>query len=303
MEFDTIENVFLYKELFSTFIKRKPEIPLCQRSYIEERINHFYNYIITKQNDGKLPYIGLLHCARYSNNINDYTFYILDGQHRYYAYKKYYETFNKDFYIQYVVKICYKKEDIVQFFKSLNDNYNLHEIILDNFDKADIIKKYIQEKYHKHISNSENPHYPNINLDQVTKYIIDLFNNSSNIIDSFEKLNNDIYESIKNNTKYNKTKQGLYIGYVFIKSENENKRKKIPITVRHKLWCDYFNETTIGKCYVCSKKIDNSNFHAGHKISCKNGGSDNISNLVPVCSCCNLSMGSQNLEDFKLKYF
>jgi hypothetical protein len=38
-----------------------------------------------------------------------------------------------------------------------------------------MIKNYINTNYKKHISNSVNPKYPNINLDQVTKYIMDKF--------------------------------------------------------------------------------------------------------------------------------
>ena len=302
IDLETSDHVYFYKEMFSKFLSRKPEIPLCQRSYIEERIDHFYNQLNSKQKEGELPYVGIIHCALYKQNENNKIF-IVDGQHRFYGYKKFYETYKKDFIIHFVVKICEVKKEVTNFFKALNDNYNLHEIILDDFDRADIVKNHIKTKYPKHISNSENPHYPNINLDQVSKYVLNTFDKSSNIIEDFEKLNKDIEESVKENNKFNKTKQGLYIGYLFIKTENENKRKKIPSTVRHKLWALHFDESTIGKCTVCASKIDNANFHAGHIISVKNGGTDNIKNLSPVCACCNLSMGTQNLEDFKKRYF
>ena len=36
-------NTYFYFEFFSDFIKKKPEIPLCNRDYIEERVNEFYN--------------------------------------------------------------------------------------------------------------------------------------------------------------------------------------------------------------------------------------------------------------------
>jgi len=302
MNLETNDNVYFYKELFSKFLIKKPEIPLCQRSYIEERISYFYNKLISKQTNSKLPYIGIIHCALYKQN-NISKIFIVDGQHRFYAYKRYYDEYKIDFDIHYVIKICSVKEEVSDFFKALNNNYNMHDIILDDFDKAYIIKTYIITNYKKHISNSEKPNYPNINLDQITKYIIDRFNSSLNIIEEFEKLNKDVYETIKDNEKFNKTKQGLYLGYLFIKTESDTKKKKIPSTVRHKLWNNYFQETTTGKCVVCETKIDCANFHAGHIISSKNGGSDNVSNLTPICSCCNLSMGIQNLNEFKHKYF
>jgi hypothetical protein len=304
MNLETTDNVYFSNELFSKFLEKKPEIPLCQRSFIEERICQFYNQLNSKtEKNDQLPYIGIIHCALYKQEgINK--IFIVDGQHRFYAYKRYYEQNKIDFKISIVVKICITKQEVTNFFKALNDNYNLYEIILDDLDKAEIIKNYIGINYKKHVSNSEKPNYPNINLDQITKFIMDRFKNSINIIDEFEKLNKDIYESIKDNEKYNKTKQGLYLGYLFVKIESELKRKKIPTTVRNKLWMKHYTDKIIGKCNICNNtEIDFSNFHACHIISIKNGGSDNINNLLPGCSCCNLSMGIQNLNEFKNKYF
>jgi 5-methylcytosine-specific restriction endonuclease McrA len=88
-----------------------------------------------------------------------------------------------------------------------------------------------------------------------------------------------------------------------MKSENEQKRKKIPTSVRNRLWRRYYPESINGKCYVCKTDITIDNFHAGHILSVRNGGSDNIENLKITCSLCNLSMGIQNLEEFKIKYF
>lgn len=297
MNLNTSDNVYFYSEQFSKFMERKPEIPSCQRSYIDERITQFYDRLIKFHTDGKIPYIGVIHCASFNN------FYIVDGQHRFYAYKKYYETFKKDFNIHFIVKVCSTKEQVSYFFRELNDSYNLHDIILNDFDKAEIVKNHIRNKYGKHVSNSESPKYPNINIDQLTKYIIETFKNSSSIIEKFEELNRDVFEYIKEDEKYNKSKQGLYLAYLFIKTERESKRIKINKTVRHSLWENKFGDTLKGFCDVCNCEIGISNFHAGHITSVKDGGTNNISNLVPVCSLCNLSMGTQNLNDFKKKYF
>src|SRR5574343_3696 len=314
MDLNTSDNVFFYNAPFSVFLNKNPQIPLCQRTYIDERIESFYNKILLFENqiqnsiEYKIPYIGVLSCAVYKECNDSEKIYIMDGQHRFYAYKKYYENSLNDFNISYILKICKTKDSLVNFFKELNDNYNQHDIILDNFDLSEIIKKHIQNKYPKHISNSENPIYPNINLDKITKYIIDKFKDSLNtnisIINLFEELNNDIYENIKNtDSKYLKAKQGLYIGYLFVKNNNATQRKKIPITVRNKIWVRDNNDSLNGLCKVCSAQINISNFHAGHIISVRNGGTDNISNLVCICSCCNLSMGTKNLNEFKNKYF
>jgi hypothetical protein len=80
---------------FSEFInKYKPQIPLIQREYIDERVEHFYNkiknYIIENGNNNIPPFLNLIHCV----NFNEKN-YILDGQHRFKAYKEYYDNYKE----------------------------------------------------------------------------------------------------------------------------------------------------------------------------------------------------------------
>ena len=81
-------------------------------------------------------------------------------------------------------------------------------------------------------------------------------------------------------------------------------RKSIPKPLRVRVWNKYIGEERgIGKCNVCASQIKVSNFDCGHIIAAIDGGEDIIHNLVPICRLCNLSMGKQNLNDFKNKYF
>jgi 5-methylcytosine-specific restriction endonuclease McrA len=58
------------------------------------------------------------------------------------------------------------------------------------------------------------------------------------------------------------------------------------------------------KCLCCKhQSIRQIEFHCAHIISEKNGGTTTINNLIPICVQCNLSMRTQNLNDFKNKYF
>jgi len=296
---------------FSEFInKYKPQIPLIQREYIDERVEHFYNkiknYIIENGNNNIPPFLNLIHCV----NFNEKN-YILDGQHRYKAYKRYYDNYNNNFDIVFAIKYCSLYQEVKDYFKDLNNNFELYDIILDenDLDKSLYIKAYIKKKYSKHCSNSEVPRYPNINLDQITKYFLDLNKNttSNEIINKIEELNKDIENTLKNSNdqlyELANKKQKLYLGYIFMKSENETKRKSFPKSLRHSLWRETFQDSMNGYCFVCSCSVNIENFHAGHIISVKNGGTDNISNLRVVCSLCNLSMGIRDLDEFKNKYF
>ena len=83
-----------------------------------------------------------------------------------------------------------------------------------------------------------------------------------------------------------------YLGLINSSTSKNKKRKSIPKGVRDNLWIKYFTDKITGNCYVCSKEINFTNFEAGHVIASSKGGSDNIDNLVPICSACNKSMGN-----------
>jgi 5-methylcytosine-specific restriction endonuclease McrA len=292
-------NTSFSNELFETFLSKNPVIPTCQREYIEERVQDFYNKLLN--NDNK--YLGIIHCGIFDNNL-----YILDGQHRYLAYKRYYHDTNTKFTIPYITKICNSKDELKQYFRDLNNNFSLHEIILqdDDIDNAEVIKGHIKNKYPKHISKSSVPKYPNINLDQFANYIIQTYctkkRNESQIITLIENLNNDmktnlIYQNNNEHIEDANKKNGFYLAYLF-----QNKRKGIPKAVRDKLWDIENKDSLHGKCFTCNKELDYHTFHASHIISVKNGGSDNINNLKICCITCNLSMGTRNLYEFKELY-
>jgi len=88
------------------------------------------------------------------------------------------------------------------------------------------------------------------------------------------------------------------------KEETKKLRKSIPKSLKILVWDKNIGkEKGIGECDVCKSEIDSKNFECGHIISVKDGGETNIENLLPICSSCNKSMGTQHLNDFKAKYF
>ena len=88
------------------------------------------------------------------------------------------------------------------------------------------------------------------------------------------------------------------------KEETKKLRKSIPKSLKILVWDKNIGkEKGIGECDVCKSEIDSKNFECGHIKSVKDGGETNIENLLPICSSCNKSMGTQNLHEFKEKYF
>jgi len=71
-------------------------------------------------------------------------------------------------------------------------------------------------------------------------------------------------------------------------------KKKIPKALREQVWIKHFGKVFERKCYIswCKNNINVFDFQCGHNLSEKNGGSTTLDNLYPICSRCNLSMGS-----------
>jgi len=116
-----------------------------------------------------------------------------------------------------------------------------------------------------------------------------------------EKYNNIIKDETKAlKEKYKSLKKDVKKKY----PKEKKQRKSIPKPVKDIVWNICIGkEKGIGKCYCCNTDIDSKCFDCGHINSVSNGGTDIVENLKPVCSTCNKSMGTQNLEEFKTQYF
>ena len=83
------------------------------------------------------------------------------------------------------------------------------------------------------------------------------------------------------------------------------RKQNIPRHIKTLVWNKYCGiESVTSKCVSCrSETIDCRSFHCGHVLSEAKGGDMTISNLRPICPQCNLSMGTQSMEEFTLKFF
>jgi hypothetical protein len=88
-------------------------------------------------------------------------------------------------------------------------------------------------------------------------------------------------------------------------SDTEKKKKKpIPKKVRELVWNTCIGEdVAAAPCTCCEKTtIKNTEFHCGHVLAEANGGTQKVDNLRPICAGCNLSMGTENIDDFKKRF-
>lgn len=113
------------------------------------------------------------------------------------------------------------------------------------------------------------------------------------VIEEVKKL--QIKEEIKEDDEDDRKKKRVGGG--------RKKKERIPATVRNIVWVMHFEESKKGRCWLCKvEDISSANFECGHVVSEKNGGKPTIDNLKPICSFCNKSVGTMNMEDFKKKY-
>lgn len=131
--------------------------------------------------------------------------------------------------------------------------------------------------------------------------------------------NDDVYESRSDNSiiqmprgdyialkaliKFHEEKEKIYLKYM---DKCKNKilvrgRVSIPKPIKNKCWDLYIGKDKgIGKCFVCNEnEISSKHYECGHVLAVANGGDNNVTNLRPICSECNKSMGTMNLDDYK----
>lgn len=149
------------------------------------------------------------------------------------------------------------------------------------------------------------------NQDNYYKFLISYWNNSPynlyvelyNYLKSFvtifednELINSKKLDKIKpDKIKTDKIKSNK------IKTYN---KKTIPKPLKQKVWNKWVGiEIGQTKCLCCKlHDISQGSFSCGHIIAEINGGELKMDNLKPICSSCNSSMGTQNMNDYMIKY-
>ena len=218
----------------------------------------------------------------------------------------------KDYYIKKHDNSQYK-EQIRQIYKNLKNNRDLsindiNKVIYEYNNKNSIIS----ERFEIFLDTFENIY--SIDDEKISEKDID------DVIYNINIENKLIMESYDNRKFMDKFKQYMHIdnlsdNYLNILNEyyknylNKNtkssvelpkKKQAIPKVLKDNVWNKYIG-VEIGQTYcLCCKtnKITQSNFHCGHVISESKGGKMDCENLRPICSSCNLSMGSQNMDLF-----
>ena len=161
-----------------------------------------------------------------------------------------------------------------------------------------------------------------INTSTDLNNIIEIYNNklknwnrknfpeSSSITDNMYKkcekwnLYLGLFKHISDKYRYKWVKNIIYEYTGEIISTNK-KKNYIPKKLKIDVWNRYIGKNKRNTICVCCNitEIDITNFHAGHIISEKNEGLINIDNIIPICTLCNTSMSSKNMDLYIQTYY
>ena len=81
-------------------------------------------------------------------------------------------------------------------------------------------------------------------------------------------------------------------------SKVQPRKVKIKAALREQVWLRNAGAAFKSKCQTrwCQNEINVFNFQCGHVQAESKGGPTTVENLVPLCSRCNLSMGTTHMD-------
>jgi hypothetical protein len=200
------------------------------------------------------------------------------------------------------------------------------------------VQRYLRERYGEYCKTSRRPLGLNINLETLAKHLIgkkvieklNLGVDGAEILIQKIKQLNQFYSDqtplrfiewrVKDYDKRYKelveSKDPFYLGlyrqYEWIDRlidplpyEQQNhqavviKKRDVPTMTRRKLWERCFQKQVEGVCYCCGTGIRLDDFHAAHRVSVYEGGSNDLENLEPACDKCNIEMGTMHIDDYR----
>lgn len=90
-----------------------------------------------------------------------------------------------------------------------------------------------------------------------------------------------------------------------LKKQKTVRKKRIPKKKREEVWTYNNGKSLVADCFCCGIKQLNGmgSWECGHIKSEANGGGLNTDNLKPICSGCNKSMSSKNMNEYMKEFY
>jgi hypothetical protein len=326
---DKSYTIFLtFKEIIK--IQKELKRPEFQTDLNNDKINELVKSYL------RYPHIFLAKNLVTIANI-DKEYFLFDGQHRCAMAEILYKEHKKnDKFIVSIQNITTADECHI-LYKELNMDSTKNEkyVMLNILEKKRQLefKKLLEEKYMNCYTKNQSSKIEIyaveefINLLRENNFFVThescTLNEMFEIIDEkhnqfFNELN--YLENEKNETMFYKSeikriqlknimffKKNNYIKYLCNgekpKHNYKNNRDNYTKEQRNKVWENEFKTSKTGNCYFCSKIMKKTNLWImAHVKSLKNGGSNDLKNIRPLCADCNINMGSKNWNEYEKIY-
>ncbi len=294
--------------------------PEVQRDVRKEHVEEIYAFQVAHYDrTGTYCFLGVLTFAVY-----DGKYFCLDGQHRYAAVRKLYEVFGRDFYLDIEELTCATEADMIEYFRIINLNSPVPDFLREFKPQvAVVLRGHLKHIYGRYLSSAAAPHRPNISLEAFLSKlqlqhggVLETLHTTDAILAWFEATNAahgtwltsmaadepDIKKALEIVQK--RAAEGapaLYVGCFWL----EDLPRSFTKPKRKKVWEAYAKTAPKDEdgCVVCpcceSTLLSPFDFEVGHIRSHKNGGSNALDNLIPLCCLCNRSMGAMNFDAYK----
>jgi len=166
VEFPPNSGIFI-GFLKSSILLKHLKIPEIQREVNQDRVDEIECRLCDEYDKNNFFDFGTLLLCDYDDNL-----YLLNGQHRYCALKSITQKHNLDIPIKVEVRRCQSKNDMEKLWRISNDSREVklvknsnHQLILNG------LRKHLNTKYPKYISEANKPHKPHINLNNLIEEI------------------------------------------------------------------------------------------------------------------------------------
>lgn len=319
-------------------------LPDIQRLLIDDHVKTIYNSECKYyQKHKKYLILGNITIVLNKENNKEY---LIDGQHRIYAYYLLQNDYPDRQILLTLDKFTCNNNNTLDYLYKLINNTKINPISQLEIDEYKIIndfQKIFNINFKDYLRSSKNPHKPYMNLEGIIetltkniKSIIALHHISTGeeLYDIIMKLNKyyhnvaindpDIFgqwkiknyekslQIINSNTMKNKLYLGMYDNYIwihilssfiqeewdYVQHKNVTSNDKITKALKNSVWDSKSLESN---CFCCNSIIHYDNFICGHIISIINGGTNELSNLKPICYTCDKNMGNENMMLYKLR--
>lgn len=302
----------------------KPTCPGFQRAAVEEHVAEIVAYQERALAErGHVSFAGCIVLCRYADSP---AMLCVDGQHRVHAIERLLANGALDFEVVVEVHTCRAASDVHELFRVVNSNRPVPRFLLDDTETLALaVREHVRGTYPAFVSSSARPNVPNVNLDAFAQAVVDKYRThlpaheaAGEWVDAKNAEHKEYLHALR--AKYERVASGVaaiereyrsaakskgarfYLGCYWLDAPRNTALSKPLRAIVWRAWYATVEHDANGDslCPCCeSARISALDFHLGHRRSFARGGTDEPSNLVPLCATCNLSMGTRDFDEYR----